>query len=122
MLGLRRAASASTYAPRRRPIAQHFVMTRIESHSHKQPLRVEPRFRGEDEKVWNRRISLIPVRPGEGRLTEPTPAVQHLPGERVFVPHTCHSQDPSGAQLGPLTRPEMLAVAAVRERRVTSGM
>jgi len=34
-----------------------------------------------------RRISPVPLRPCEGPLTEPTPAVQHLPAERVFVPH-----------------------------------
>jgi hypothetical protein len=44
----------------------------------------------------NRRISLVPVRPSEGPLTEPTPAVRPCRGERVFVPHTCHSQYQSG--------------------------
>jgi len=31
------------------------------------------------------RLARVP-RPREGPLIEPTPAVQHLPGERVFVP------------------------------------
>src|SRR6516225_9863173 len=32
-----------------------------------------------------RRVSPVPLRPCEGPLTEPTPPVQHLSGERVFV-------------------------------------
>ena len=35
-----------------------------------------------------RRVSLIPVRPGEGRLTEPTTAVQPWGREPLFVPHS----------------------------------
>jgi hypothetical protein len=35
-----------------------------------------------------RRVSLIPVRPGEGRLTEPTTAVQTWRPELVFMSHT----------------------------------
>jgi hypothetical protein len=35
---------------------------------------------------WNRRVSLIPVRPDEGRLTEPTTAVQPWRREPLFVP------------------------------------
>ena len=48
-----------------------------------------------------RRVSLIPVRPCEGRLTEPTAAIQPWRRELAFMPHTCRSQYPSGlAQLG----------------------
>ena len=58
-------------------------------------------FRGEGGKVCSRRISFVPVRLSEGPLTKPTPAAQPSPRERVFVPHTCRSQYPSGsAQLG----------------------
>jgi len=35
----------------------------------------------------NRRLSPLAVRPGEGRLTEPTPAVQPRSRELVFMPH-----------------------------------
>ena len=43
----------------------------------------------------------LPCSPGEGRLTERTPAVRPWLQERVFVPHTCRSPCPSGAaQLG----------------------
>jgi hypothetical protein len=41
-----------------------------------------------------RRVSLIPVRPGEGRLTEPTTAVQPWKQEPLFVPHCGHSEHP----------------------------
>src|SRR5262245_5955970 len=48
-----------------------------------------------------RRVLLIPVRPDERRLTEPTTAVQPWRREPLFVPHTCRSQSPSRpAQLG----------------------
>ena len=40
----------------------------------------------------NRRISSIPVRPGDGPLTEPTPAVQPSRREPLFMPHTCRLQ------------------------------
>jgi len=36
------------------------------------------------------RISLIPVRPGDGLLTEPIPAVQPDRGERLFLPQRRH--------------------------------
>ena len=36
------------------------------------------------------RVSLIPERPGEGRLNVPTPAVRSLPWEHVLVPHCGH--------------------------------
>ena len=35
-----------------------------------------------------RRVSLIPVRPGEGRLTEPTAAIQPWRRELIFMPET----------------------------------
>ena len=35
---------------------------------------------------WNRRASLIPARPGEGRLTKPTTAVQPWRREPLFLP------------------------------------
>jgi len=39
--------------------------------------------------------------PGEGRLTEPTPAARSWPRKRVFMPHTCRLRYPPGsAQLG----------------------
>jgi len=34
---------------------------------------------------WNRRISPVPVRPGEGPFTEQTPAVQRSPREPLFM-------------------------------------
>ena len=36
--------------------------------------------------VRNRRVSPVPVHPGESPLTEPTPAVRRCPRERVFMP------------------------------------
>src|SRR5215510_7562244 len=36
--------------------------------------------------VRNRRVSLIPMRPDEGRLTEPTTAIQPWRREPLFVP------------------------------------
>ena len=43
----------------------------------------------------------VAVHPGEGLLTEPTPAVRPWSRERVFMPHTCRSRYPPGsAQLG----------------------
>ena len=48
--------------------------------------------------VWSRRVSLIPVRPGEGRLTEPTMVVQPWGREPLFVPQigrrvTCYGAE-----------------------------
>jgi len=40
------------------------------------------------------RVSLIPVRAGEGRLTEPTTAVQPWRREPLFVPHCGHRATP----------------------------
>ena len=58
----------------------------------------------EDALVANvgcRRISPVPARPGEGPVTEPTPAVERSRRERVLMPHTCRSRYPPGsAQLG----------------------
>jgi hypothetical protein len=49
----------------------------------------------------NRRISLVAVRPGEGRLTEPTAAVQPWRQELVLMPRSCRSQwRPRVAELG----------------------
>ena len=46
-------------------------------------------------------LFLVAVHPGEGLLTEPTPAVRPGRGERVFMTQTCRSQYPSApAQLG----------------------
>jgi hypothetical protein len=51
-----------------------------------------------------RRILLVAVRSGEGPLTEHITATQAQPPERVFMPHTCRSQYPSGsAQLSGFT-------------------
>jgi hypothetical protein len=74
-------------------------------------------FRDEGGKVWNRRVSPVAPRRGEGPLTEPTPAVRPRPGERLFMPHTCRSRYPPGsAQLGgngPSTHQWSLTVAAL---------
>ena len=40
-------------------------------------------------KVCNRRVSPIAPNPGEGLLTEPTPAVRSWSRERVLMPHSC---------------------------------
>jgi hypothetical protein len=42
-------------------------------------------FRGKDGKVRYRRVSPVPVRPREGPLTEPTPAVRPCTREQVFL-------------------------------------
>lgn len=52
------------------------------------------RIRSRVRKAGLRRVLPIAVCPGEGRLAEPTPAVQPGRRERVKVPHTCHSQHP----------------------------
>src|SRR5215470_15421553 len=49
-------------------------------------------FPGEGGKVRNRRVSPIAPNPGEGLLTDPTPAVRSWLRERVFMPHIGHSQ------------------------------
>jgi len=38
----------------------------------------------------SRRISPVPVRPGGGPVTEPTPAVQPSRREQLFMPHSRH--------------------------------
>ena len=43
-------------------------------------------LRGEGGKVWNRRVSPVAVRPGEGPLTERTAGVEPAQSERVFMP------------------------------------
>jgi len=43
----------------------------------------EPSGRSNDH---SRRVSLIPARPGEGRLTEPTAAIQPWRRALIFVP------------------------------------
>ena len=48
-------------------------------------------FRGDAGKVWNRRVSPVAVRPGEGLLTERTAGVQPVRRERVFMPQMRHS-------------------------------
>jgi len=49
----------------------------------------------------SRRVSLIPVHPGEGRVIERTAAIRPRQRELVFMPHTCRSRHPPGsAQLG----------------------
>ena len=40
----------------------------------------------------NRRVSSVAVRPGEGRLTEPTAAARLSRQQRRPMPHTCRSQ------------------------------
>jgi hypothetical protein len=38
-----------------------------------------------DSKLWNRRVSRIAERPGEGRLTQPTAAFQPSQAEPLFM-------------------------------------
>jgi hypothetical protein len=47
---------------------------------------VELPLRGEDGKVWNRRIFPVAERRGQSRLTEPLADAQFQQRERVFVP------------------------------------
>jgi|SRR6516165_6214892 len=63
--------------------------------------------------VCYRRVSLIPMRPGEGRLTEPTAVTQPWRRELVFMPHSgpCRSKPRGpnfhsdlGELLGPAAR------------------
>ena len=57
---------------------------------------------------WFRRVSLIPVRPGEGRLTEPTAVIRSWRRERVFMPHKrpCR-RDQGTVQAGRRTKPDL---------------
>ena len=48
-------------------------------------------FGGYDSNGRSRRISPVPVRPGEGPLTERTACVQATRREQVFMPRTCRS-------------------------------
>ena len=48
-------------------------------------------FGGYDSNGRSRRISPVPVRPGEGPLTERTAGVQATRREQVFMPRTCRS-------------------------------
>jgi hypothetical protein len=47
-------------------------------------------LRSERAKVRNRRVSLVPVRPVEGPLTEPRADTQLARRELVFMPHCRH--------------------------------
>jgi hypothetical protein len=42
-------------------------------------------------------LFLVAVHPGEGLLTEPTPAVRPWSRERIFMPHTGHCPELVGA-------------------------
>ena len=46
---------------------------------------------------WKRRVSLVPVRPVEGPLTEPKPGTQPARRELVFMPQSGRSMDLSSA-------------------------
>src|SRR6516165_1352660 len=50
-------------------------------------------FRGNGGKVRNRRVSPVPVCPGEGPFTEPRADAQPRRPELVFMPH-CRSSPP----------------------------
>ena len=50
------------------------------------------RFRRDLANGWLRRVSPIAPTPGEGLLTEPTPAARSWPRERVFMPLSSHSR------------------------------
>ena len=57
---------------------------------------IEPHpFQGAAGKVRYRRILLVVAGSGEGPLTEPTAAAQLCERERVLMPHTRRSQNPS---------------------------
>ena len=58
------------------------------------------RLRDRRLKVRYRRISPIPVRPGEGQLTEPTAATQPWRRELGFMPHCCHCLEPVARSQG----------------------
>jgi hypothetical protein len=74
---------------------------RAEANRHHAALRIAE----EGRKVWNRRVSLIPVGPGEGRLTEPTAAVRPWSRERVPSPKPVIAGDePEGPREGLLSR------------------
>ena len=57
--------------------------------------RISP-FLGEGGKVWNRRISLVAGRPGEGPLTEPIVATQPRRQEPLFMHPIAVIEDLSG--------------------------
>ena len=59
-----------------------------ERRGHVEGLAVDPAVNG---------VSLIPIRPGEGRLTEPMAAIQPWRRELVFMPYTCRSRYPPGS-------------------------
>ena len=65
----------------------------------------------------NRRVSLIPVRPDEGRLTEPTTAVQPWRREPLFVPEGVEKRVSRGRQADPIVQ----AVAESAHRSRHSG-
>ena len=45
-------------------------------------------FRSAQVKVWNRRVSLVATRSGEGLLTEPVPGTRLRSRELALMPHT----------------------------------
>jgi hypothetical protein len=54
------------------------------------------------------------VRPGEGPLTEPTPALQPCRREELFMPHTRHCPKLVGALRAEKERPFILNADAIR--------
>jgi hypothetical protein len=87
-------------------ICTNLVHTRLGSH-----VRLKDSFQGcqeildgihDDLPVESFYFTGAPIspNPGEGLLTEPTPAVRSWSRERVFMPHTCPSQYPSGLAQG----------------------
>src|SRR5262249_24961878 len=81
--------------------------------------RISP-FSDEGRKVRNRRVSLIPVRPDEGRLTEPTTAVQPCRREALFVPCSgrCRYQSRGLTKMDQARQPSSRTFDSPRPERV----
>jgi len=72
-----------------------------------------------DSKLWNRRVSRVAERPGEGRLTQPTAAFQPSQAEPLFTPKAATRRTANRQREGLTIEPQKFMISATRSWSLT---